>query len=80
MAAKHKVNLMREWRKVGRILLKQTSIVPLNPEDPKYGEHRAAIVWRAARAYRRAYLQFVRDVKSKAADNPENDPVPQSGR
>jgi hypothetical protein len=81
MAAKAmKVNLMREWREVGRILLEQTSAVPLNPEDPKYGEYRAAIVWRATRAYRRAYRDFVKDVKSKRADAPENDPEPQSGR
>lgn len=67
-------NLMREWRKVARVVLKQTGNVRLNPEDPGYAALRAKVVWNATRAYRREYLAFKTDVREGRADKPENDP------
>jgi hypothetical protein len=67
-------NLMSEWRKVARVVLKQTSNVRLNPEDPGYGALRARVVWNTTRAYRREYLKFKSDVRDKTANVPENDP------
>lgn len=74
-------NLMREWRKVGRAILKQTGNVQVNPDDPGYARLRARIVWKAVREYRREYIRFKLDVKSKDADSDEHDPeIPQPQR
>ena len=67
-------NLMREWRKVARLVLRQTANVRLNPEDPGYAALRAKIVWNTARAYRREYLAFRDAVKDKTANVAANDP------